>query len=473
MTDKLPLTPSEEQSPKNEPFLLGLALAAGRGIRRVINGVERLLRQPRLEWEHAILEGGSQREIEIHALKIAVSNVKHCIEPRLLLNGQEKLVLCAGVRNFREPWARDFGFATFGLMALGQVQAVRECLEAFLLYQKPSGQFPVKLHSTGVVERYLHSLLKREQPIHKPLRPKYQTAHGTISLDGNSLLVIAALHYAEQTGDYDFLRRHWEGLCRAVTWLEEHARGEDGLLHQGAFTDWADSIGRTGRILYTNVLYWKAVSGLAKASVHCEGDLHQQWWQDKAQRLYDNIHNHFWREAQGYFVTSQQHLNLSSSGNTLAVAWGLATKEQAHSILDAMERIGMADPVPTQVVSYGYRRRDVAVENHVARIPHYHTSAAWLWLGGWHAVALARAGRPSEANELIARMSKAIVQDGVVHEVYGKNGRFLSTFLYTSEAPLTWNASMVIYAFSICKEKLFPFKNRSSLGVNKPLMREA
>lgn len=463
MTDKPYLTPSEEHLPQKEPFFLGLALAAGRGFRATVNAVDSLRRQPRLVWEHNVLEQGSKAEIEAHALKIAVSNVKYCIEPRPLLNGEEKLVLCAGVRNFREPWARDFGFATFGLMALGQVQVVRECLEAFLLYQNASGQFPVKLHSTNVLERYLHSLFEREQPIHKPLRPKYQTAHRTISLDGNSLLVIAALHYVEKTGDYDFLKTHWDGLCRAITWLEEHAKGDDDLLHQGAFTDWADSIGRTGRILYTNVLYWKAVTGLAEASRHCADEARQQYWQSKAQQLYDNIQAHFWQEEQGYFITSERHQNLSSSGNTLAVAWGLATAKQSHAILDAMARIGMADPVPTQVVSYGYRRRDVAVENHIARIPHYHTSAAWLWLGGWHAVALARTGRPSEATELIARMSKAIVQDGVVHEVYGKNGRFLSTLLYTSEAPLTWNASMVIYAFSICKEEMFRFKDRASL----------
>jgi GH15 family glucan-1,4-alpha-glucosidase len=463
MTNRSTATPSKEQSQKSKPYYpLGLVLAVGRGFWRILRAGQRLLRQPRLEWEHLILKSGSQTEIELHALKIAVTNVKYCIEPRLLLNGEEKLVLCAGVRNFREPWARDFGFATYGLMALGQDQVVREGLEAFLYYQEASGQFPVKLHSTNVVERYMHSLFKREQPIIKPLRPKYQTAHRTISLDGNSLLVIAALHYVSQTDDLAFLKTHWDGLCRAITWLEEHAIGEDGLLHQGAFTDWADSIGRTGRILYTNVLYWKAISGLAEASVHCEDEARQQWWRAKAQRLNENIHDHFWQESLGYFVTSERYHNLSSSGNTLAVAWGLATKEQSQAILDAMERLGMADPVPTQVVSHGYRRRDVAVENRIALIPHYHTNAAWLWLGSWHAIALARAGRPSEAEELIDRMSKAIVQDGVVHEVYGKNGRFLSTFLYTSEAPLTWNASMVIYAFSICKREIFSFKNRVS-----------
>lgn len=459
MTDEP--TPSEQLSRKKEKqYLLGLALAVGRGFWSMLRAGERLLRQPRLAWEYAVLESGSDAEIELHALKIAVANVKYCIEPRPLLNGQEKLVLCAGVRNFREPWARDFSFATFGLMALGQVQVVRDCLEAFLLYQRASGQFPVKLHSTNVLERYLHSLLKREQPIHKPLRPRYLTAHKTISLDGNSLLVIAALHYAEQTGDYAFIQTHWDGLCRAITWLEEHARGDDGLLHQGAYTDWADSIGRTGRILYTNVLYWKAVTGLARAAARFADEATWQLWHEKAQRLYEDIQAHFWREEQGYFITSERFHNLSSSGNTLAVAWGLATEAQSHAILDAMARIGMADPVPTQVVSYGYRRRDVAVENHLARIPHYHTNAAWLWLGGWHTIALVRMGRQAEAEELLRRMSQAIVRDGVVHEVYGKDGRYLSTFLYTSEAPLTWNASMVIYAFSIGKKGMFNFKNQ-------------
>ncbi|MCA9997746.1 MAG: hypothetical protein KDE56_18435, partial [Anaerolineales bacterium] len=66
--------------------------------------------------------------------------------------------------------------------------------------------------------------------------------------------------------------------------------------------------------------------------------------------------------------------------------------------------------------------------------------------------ALVQMGRLAEAALLLDRVSAVIVQDGVVHEVYGKNGRFLSTPLYTSEAPLTWNASMVVHAFDQLKQ---------------------
>jgi hypothetical protein len=50
------------------------------------------------------------------------------------------------------------------------------------------------------VDRYLHSLLGKQQPNFIPIRPKYVTAHNTISLDGNGLLAVAALHYIQRSG---------------------------------------------------------------------------------------------------------------------------------------------------------------------------------------------------------------------------------------------------------------------------------
>jgi hypothetical protein len=116
-----------------------------------------------------------------------------------------------------------------------------------------------------------------------------------------------------------------------------------------------------------------------------------------------------------------------------------------------MEVLKMADPVPTKVTSQPYGLAYIAFENRLAGIAHYHTSAAWLWLGAWHVAALVRTGRIPEAQILLERMSSVIVQDGVVHEVYGEDGRYLSTRWYTSEAPLTWSATLFIYAHSLCQ----------------------
>jgi GH15 family glucan-1,4-alpha-glucosidase len=414
----------------------------------------RLLRQPFLS-PLAIPDGLENHEaIEAKAHLIAAANLRAGIEQRRLPDGQEKWIVCAGLRNFREPWARDLGFASYGLIELNEFEVTKEALEIFLMYQRPSGQFPVKIHSTNIVDRYLHSLLKREQPIYSPLRPKYITAHNTISLDGNALLVIAILHYVKQSADDDFARNHWLALKQAIAWMEGHALEADGLLHQAAFTDWADSIARSGRILYTNVIYWKALHELAQAAPLYGKPEDAPYFAAKAQYLKRSINDHFWRDDLGYYVTSQIFDNLSSSGNLLAVAWEMTTPEKAHAILDKMKEFDMANPVPTQVVHRPYPSKFIAIENRLGGIGHYHTYAAWLWLGAWHIIALARMERVVEAEDLLYRMSRAIVRDGAVHEVYDLNGLPLSTFWYTSEAPLTWSAGMFVHAYHVYQRHL-------------------
>jgi GH15 family glucan-1,4-alpha-glucosidase len=442
-------------------LVLGSAFGVLTGllVSRGIAFLRDVLRQPRFlsRAVASLLEGTELLEDKAH--DIARNNLVAGIEKRLLYSGDEKLVVVAGPRNFREPWARDFGFASFGLLSDGQITAVKECLEVFFLYQKEDGQFPVKIHSTTIPSRYIHSLFRREQPIIAPIRAKYFSGHRTISLDGSGLVVIAALHYASVTEDRLFITEYWSLLKKAMHWLEKFALENDGLLHQGAFSDWADSVARSGRVLYTNVIYWKALKDMSVAALRLGYEADHEFFKEKSRLVNDSIHNHFWKPNQGFYVTSYQFDNLSSSGNLLAIAWGLASDEKAHSILDAMQKYGMADPVPTRPVHKPYPIRFIALENRLGGIGHYHTDAAWLWLGGWHVIASAKMGRLKEAKALLDRMAKVIVSDGEVHEVYGTDGKFISKLLYTSEAPLTWSAGMYLYAYhfyraSIGKETL-------------------
>jgi len=114
----------------------------------------------------------------------------------------------------------------------------------------------------------------------------------------------------------------------------------------------------------------------------------------------------------------------------------------------------MANPVPTQVVHRAYPDKFIAIENRLGGIANYHTSAAWLWLGAWHVIALTRMERLDEARALLRRIAHVIVRDGAVHEVYAPDGNYLSTFWYTSEAPLTWSAGMVVYAYHVFHRRL-------------------
>lgn len=412
----------------------------------------RILREPRLV-SHSLFSGGEEFESRQKlAMIIAAEGLRLGIRTRYLTRDISKKVLHAGYRNFRESWARDFGFASFGLTAVEQHEVVRDTLEAFFWHQRTDGQLPVKLHSMNVITRFFHSLFEREQPTQKILEPKYKSAHGSPSLDGQALLIIAALQYGMNAEDTEFLGEYWERIKRAVKWLSIHRKGDE-LLQQEAYADWADSVARTGCVLYTNVVYWKALMEMSVAAASLDNESEATQFAAESEAVLKEIHERLWRPDLGYFATSDRLDNLSSDGNLLAIAWGLAKPDQAQSILDVMEEVRMAEPVPTRVVVPSYPRRLIAVENRLGGLPNYHTDSSWLWLGAWHLIALTRMGRIEEAGKLMERIVDVVVRDRQVHEVYGPDGKPLSSAWYKSEAPLTWNAGMILYAARVFEER--------------------
>ncbi|HLO27581.1 MAG TPA: hypothetical protein VK249_00505 [Anaerolineales bacterium] len=424
-----------------------------------------ILRRPRLTSRAILLSKEEFENEEALALFIAAESLRSGIQTRRLPNNLNKEIVHAGYRNSSESWARDFGFAAYGLLALKQYNPVKETLEAFLWHQTRDGQLPVKLHSVDVVTRFMYSFLEREQPVEALLKPKYLSGHGAPSLDGQALLIIAALAYVQETGNITFLQSHWAELKAAMNWLENYrkASGEDPLLHQGAFADWADSVARRGRVLYTNVVYWKALSEMAIAATRLDLQQEAVSYFVKAENVVRAVNRYFWRDELGYFVTSDELTQLSSDGNLLAIAWGLAKNQQAESILKVMEEAKMAEPIPTRVTYPSYPRQLIALENLLGGLASYHTNASWLWIGAWHVIALVKTDHLEEAQRLVERILQVIVRDRQVNEVHAPNGRPLASMWYTSEAPLTWNAGMVIYACRLFESKLQEEHNLLSL----------
>jgi glycogen debranching enzyme len=183
----------------------------------------------------------------------------------------------------------------------------------------------------------------------------------------------------------------------------------------------------------------------------------------RAEKVLRAINKQFWRADLGYFVTSDELAQLSSDGNLLAIAWGLAKGEQAESILKVMEEAKMAEPVPTRVTYPSYPSHLIALENLLGGMASYHTNASWLWIGAWHVIALVKTGHMDQAERLVTRILEIIVRDRQVNEVHAPSGQPLSSMWYTPEAPLTWNAGMVIYACRQFEDKRHEEHNLFSL----------
>ncbi len=372
-----------------------------------------------------------------------------CLEVRSVGPSQSATVLCAGFRHFREPWARDFGFASYGLIAEGRSDVVKDGVKLFFRHQKSTGQLPLKMHSTVLIERYLHSVFARVQPNDANLIPRFITAHGTRSLDSVLLLVIAWGECVLHTKDEELAVDLHGQVLLALDWIERY-KGRHGLIRQGPFADWADSIGRRGAILYTNVLWWKAVKSLEDVEGFLPNRLDRR--DESAAEIQERIVKHFYCDNRGYLKNSPHSAMFTSAGNFMAVAWGLTTKKQSYAILDYADKEEMNVPVPSRVTDREYPFYLVGPEMWIAGIPNYHTSCSWMWIGGWHAVANQKVGRHQKAQEIVDQMLATVARDGTVYEVHAPTGEPLSTRLYHSEEPLSWNAAMILYANSVTKE---------------------
>ncbi len=384
-------------------------------------------------------------EVEgLSPVEIARVCMQSCLEERRVGPRETATVLCAGFRHFREPWARDFGFASFGLLAEGRGDVVRDGVKLFFRHQRANGQLPLKLHSTNLLERYLHSFFARVQPVDSGLIPKFISAHGTRSLDSVLLILIAWGECVEQTDDTELaIDLHGQAVL-ALEWVQRY-RGDNGLLNQGPFSDWADSIGRSGAVLYTNVLWWKALLALETVEKRLPHvfSLRRESAAEVGSRILEQLYD----ESRGYLRNSPSSPIFTTAGNAMAVAWGLTNPEQSSAILDYAKQKGMGSPVPSRVTDREYPFYLVGPEMWIAGIRSYHTSCSWMWIGGWHAVACYRAGRAKEARELVQAMLATVERDRTVYEVHDRQGKPLATRLYHSEEPLSWNAAVLLYAY--------------------------
>jgi hypothetical protein len=109
-------------------FIKGIAVGATAGIASLIvyQYLNTILKQPRLISRAVLSKAEDFDTVEAHALFIAADNLRSAIEARHMSNRKTRELLHAGYRNFRESWARDFSFASYGLLALKEFKVVKD-----------------------------------------------------------------------------------------------------------------------------------------------------------------------------------------------------------------------------------------------------------------------------------------------------------------------------------------------------------
>ena len=350
--------------------------------------------------------------------------------------------IMAGATHFDDFWARDAFFASWGALALGDFDKVRQNLDLFLSYQRPDGLIPRRLNRYygGAYFKYITNLrLKARRP-----RPVFWGNGGFPDTDPNALLVITASFYAKAANDRAWVSRHRFKLQKALEWLTSQDFDRDGLINEGPYSNWLDTIKKfsgVGTVLYSNVLALVALKAGDDLGID-----HEHWVKSPAQIL-TRLRQRLWT---GQFFAAWASGPARTEvfdvpGNLLGVVLGIFSAGEAKSILDHLKRCLVGELLPA--TNYpAYSQTMVHFYHKLDRLTGYHNNyARWLWVSALYAVALKQDGQTTRAKAVIERGARWIAKHGTVYEVYRPNGEPYNGLTWKSERSFAWSAGLFLW----------------------------
>ena len=357
----------------------------------------------------------------------------------------------AGGSHFSDLWVRDACFAGIGALSHNLQIEVKRSLETMAKNCKEDGQLPLRIGSKYFFLKYLGLSKNNDEPMY--FEDKYS---GSIPMDSNSLFIILLHQYTETTQDSNFLQQHFFIALKAMNWLISHTNSES-LITETPYSGWADSLKKKGMVLYTNVLYLKALQSMYELSNKLEQDHLCHRFQKRYLTSLERFNDLFWKET--YF--SDIHPNqcgeiFSTDGNLLAIYFDIATPAQANHIFSTISSKGIDKSfcIETNVPKYPFSM--IYTPFHFIRLQDYHNGLKWLWIECLYILCKEKCGLQHEARTRLLELSKKILEYNGIYEVYESSGKPVKRLFYKSESCFSWSSGLFLAAFNLCKKMELP-----------------
>jgi glycogen debranching enzyme len=322
-----------------------------------------------------------------------------------VLKARETMRLCStpngtfasgGKGGYDSVFARDAMIGLLGTSCCDPEQEFRPqfelSLNALAKHQSVHGQIPncVDLYSS---------------------RPK-QVTFATI--DSTLWYLLGLQFYRKNYNGAKLFAAHKVHVQKAFGWLGCQDAGEDFLPEQLPTSDWQDAFPhKYGHTINTIALYFaalklygreremkdvlRAISGKTQSNI----------------MLFNSEKGYFfpwvWKNHDGDI---EQETWFDTLGNLLAICGGLATRAQAGSILDFIEKSGVARPFPARCMHPAIKEGDAEWHSYfskcLAGTPGFYLNGGiWPYIGGFYVAALVKARRFEKAEAALGLLARA------------------------------------------------------------------
>jgi len=268
-------------------------------------------------------------------------------------------------------------------------------------------------------------------PVGNHLRPNFGHA-----VDSNLLILLTAVNYVNATGDFSWWDQHQNQLAQLYANTLSF-RDNSGLIVQPENSDWQDSVSRTGKTFYTNILFFAVSQRLPFSKIDLSA-LRRQinfTFFDSGTQLYRSI------EGSSF---------ISLDGILLAIDLDYVSETDALLLYESLKIHPLwTSPTGPGFVTYpNYPIAWVAVGPQLYGLRHYHDEMYWSWLMGLSAKIARKMGDASSADRIFDRLQKMAVRDSTIAEIYSPIHDLppFHSFLYHSEQPFSWGAGMILDA---------------------------
>ncbi|MGC6368070.1 MAG: amylo-alpha-1,6-glucosidase [Candidatus Marinamargulisbacteria bacterium] len=361
------------------------------------------------------------------------------ISQRVLKNAYNDQGINAGETHFSDVWIRDCCFAGWGALSLNDTSVVQGFLRHALANMKEDGQCPLRIGQKYFLLKYLH--------LTGPKGPTYiEDKYVSIPVDSNALIIILFEKYILESNDQNFLDKHLKDLIKVIDWYQ--TQSSNNLIVEGPYAGWADSLKKTGHVLYSNVLYAKALKSMVSLTEKKEKistRLAKQY-----EKTTTAIVDVFWNGSYliDYVNETEKCEHLSLDGNVLAVVFDIIDTRKQKKLLRSILSEKMLTKHGAKLANKVYDNKVVYPPFLLINLKDYHNGLIWFWVCCVATVALYKNDFKEDAFNLFKVMAKKITRDNTMYEVYEpKKGKAVKRLFYKSEQGFAWSAGLFVWAY--------------------------
>jgi hypothetical protein len=283
-----------------------------------------------------------------------------------------------GEAHYGALWTRDFAYMVENAFDLLDADEVRAAIEYLLHGQRADGCIPDRVQVDGLP-------VYSAGPVDKPL--------GDPSADNSQFMVSLVCDYVRHTDDRVFACRWFHALRRALDFTPRDTQGLVFISPECPHSPYGftDTIAKTGALLFSSLLYWKACNEMVYLCQWCGEDV-TPYLQRVAQ--IEGALDCLWDKNIGaYRAATHDCRQVDVWGNAFAIYTGFAQGKRRERLLHFLR---------DRYADYVYRGQvrhllgDETWERTLIPVTPgtYQNGAYWATASGWVLAALAEIDKP-------------------------------------------------------------------------------